>query len=183
MMLGALAALAVAALVACGGSSATPAPAAQSTTAATGAASTSAPPKAAATTAPAAAPAKAIDPCTLLTAADVSTAFGKKYEEGVVASPGQCTWNVGTSGVNRGDLVVLAVQDAKLSDLKSMFAGGTDATVKGKTAYWNPKEGLSSMWIDIGGRVLVVSFPRSRTLTAEEQGIAQKLADIAVGKM
>jgi len=52
-----------------------------------------------------------------------------------------------------------------------------------KAAYWNGKEGLGSMWIDIGGRILVVSFLRSRTLTAEEQGIAQKLADIAVGKM
>ena len=40
------------------------------------------------------------------------------------------------------------------------------------------------MWVDVGGgNLLIVSLPRSSDLTATDQAVAQKLAEIAVGHM
>jgi hypothetical protein len=127
--------------------------------------------------------AAAVDVCTLLSAADLKSATGKDYGDGVADGSAACAWNVGTSGVNQGDLVYAAVQEQSLDFIKSSFPGGVDATVSGHAAYWNPAQGLSSMWVDVGGRLFVLSFPRSEDLTPEYQAIAQTLAEIAVGKM
>ena len=77
------------------------------------------------------------------------------------------------------------MQAEPISYVKGSFgAGGSDATVSGHEAFWNPTSGLQSMWVDIGnGNVLVLSFPRSTDLTAADQTAAQSLAEIAVGRM
>jgi hypothetical protein len=53
-------------------------------------------------------------------------------------------------------------------------------TVSGHAGYWNPAQGLQSIWVDVGGRLLVLSFD---PVGPETQAIAQKLAEIAIGKM
>jgi hypothetical protein len=127
--------------------------------------------------------------CSLLTPADLQTATGKTYLPGTLDIGGQCNWNTDDSGANTGassgNLIILAEQAEPLDFVKSSFgSGGSDATVNGHAAFWNPTEGLQSMWVDIGGgNVLVLSFPRSSDLTAADQTIAQKLAEIAVGNM
>ncbi len=185
--LAALAALAIFAVAACGGSSATPAganattPPASSAAGASAAGATASPSGAAATSAASvAAPA---DLCTLLSAADISAATGKKYEAGFLDSVGTCNWNVGKNPGNSGNLIIASVMDQQLSLIKSTFPGGSDATVGGHAAYWNGSQGLGSMWVDIGGKVFILSFPRSSTLGPDDQAIAQKLAELAISKM
>jgi hypothetical protein len=190
--LAALAALAIFAVAACGGSSATPAganattppassAAGASAAGATAAGATASPSGPAATSAASvAAPA---DLCTLLSAADISAATGKKYEAGFLDSVGTCNWNVGKNPGNSGNLIIASVMDQQLSLIKSTFPGGSDATVGGHAAYWNGSQGLGSMWVDIGGKVFILSFPRSSDLGPEDQAIAQKLAELAIAKM
>jgi hypothetical protein len=171
-------AIAVLTLAACGGSSATPAGAGASVAPETAAPSAAAEPTpdGAASTSPAPA-GEAVDACALLTAADLTTAIGEDFEPGVLDSVGQCIWDGDTA-------VVLYVQDAALDFIKSTFAGGVDATVGDHAAYWNPGEGLRSLWVDLGGgRVLVLSFPKSSDLGPEDQAIARQLAEIALGRM
>jgi hypothetical protein len=187
----ALAAVAVLALAACG-SSATPAPAAG--TSATPGAAASAPASLGEASTPASVPASAgatastpaggaVDLCSLLTPADLKAATGKTYEAGVLDSVGQCYWNVGKSAVNSGDLIGASIQDQQLSLIKSTFPGGVDVTVNGKAAYYNGAQGLGSLWVDIGGRLFILTFPRSGALTADDQTAMQKLAEIAVAKI
>ncbi len=190
-----LASVAIVAVAACSGSGAatnagggstaagpTAAPAAAPTAApGGGSTATSAPTDAAAATL--APPAAAIDVCGLLTAADFKSATGKEYGEGKADPMGGCAWNVGTSGVNQGDLVYAITQDQTLDFIKGAFMGGSDVTVNGHPGYWHPGIGLGSMWVEVGGRVFVLSFPRSEELTAEDKAAAQKLAEIAVAKM
>jgi hypothetical protein len=168
-----LASVAIVAVAACSGSGA-------ATNA--GGGSTAAGPTAAAAATPAP-PAAAIDVCGLLTAADLKSATGKEYGEGKADPMGGCAWNVGTSGVNQGDLVYGITQDQTLDFIKGAFLGGSDVTVNGHPGYWHPGIGLGSMWVEVGGRVFVLSFPRSEELTAEDKAAAQKLAEIAVAKM
>lgn len=125
------------------------------------------------------------DLCSLLSPSDLKTATGKTYLAGTLDAAGQCNWNTDASGANSGDLVILAVQAAPLSYIKSSFgSGGSDATVGGHAAFWNPTLGIQSMWVDVGGgNVLVLSFPRSSDLTAADQTAAQSLAEIAAGNM
>ncbi len=178
----AVVALAIFALGACGGSGTATTAAGSATAAPGGGTTTAAPSEAAATTAPSTS--GSVDVCGLLTAADLKTVTGKDYGDGVADPAGSgCGWNVGTSGVNQGDLVYAVVQDVGIDFVKTNFTGGSDVTVSGHAGYWHPGQGLGSMWVDIGGRVFVLSFPRSADLTAEDQAIAQKLAEIAVGKM
>jgi Protein of unknown function (DUF3558) len=183
----ALAALAIVVLAACSGSAATATGAPASNGAATNAAS-EAP---ASTTAPTVGPsvaaatpgasAAAVDTCKLLSAADLKTATGKEYGDGVADDYGQCTWRVGGATVNNGDgQVVAAIQDASLDTIKSTFEGGVDVTVSGHAAYWNPTAGLQSIWVDIGGRGLVISFD---PVDADTQSVAVKVAEIAVAKL
>ncbi len=189
----ALVAVAIVAVAACSGSggatdagagtaAAAPTAAPGGGTTATAAPTDAAKPTGAAAATPAP-PAGAVDVCGLLTAADLKSATGKEYGEGVADPVGGCAWNVGTSGVNQGDLVYAITQDQTLDFIKGAFLGGSDVTVNGHAGYWHPGVGLGSMWVDIGGRVFVLSFPRSEELTAEDQAAAQKLSEIAVGKM
>jgi len=169
-------------IAACGSSTTSPAaalPTAGSGTP-TGAGTTIAPSGGGTTTtlAPADAAAKL---CTLLSSADLKTTTGSDYGAGVADAYGMCTWRVGASTVNNGDgQVTAAFVDQQLSFVKSSFSGGVDVTVSGHAGYWNPTQGLQSMWVDLGGRLLVLSFD---PVDPDTQAIAQKLAEIAIGKI
>jgi hypothetical protein len=191
----AIAVLALLAVTACGGATATPAgqPIPTAAPASTGAgATTAASPAAGDTAAPpsAAATGGAVvgvphDLCALLTAAEISSLTGKKYEAGVADTTiGTCSWNVGKSSANSGDLIFAGTQAADLALIKGTFPGGVDATVNGHAAYWNGKQGLGTMWVDLGGgQLFTLSFPRSSDLGETDRALAQRLAEIALGKM
>jgi hypothetical protein len=122
-----------------------------------------------------------IDTCALISAEELSTATGAEYGEGVADDYGQCTWRVGGATSNNGDgQLVVAVQDATLDFIKSTFPGGVDTTVGEHDAYWNPDEGLQSMWVDLDGRCLVLSFD---PVDDGSQAIAEQVAEIAVGNL
>jgi hypothetical protein len=180
----ALIAVAVLSVAACSGSAAAPSGAAGVTPGPTGATATTAAPSTAASAAAgaSASPAGAeIAVCDLLTAADLKTATGADYGEGKLDDYGQCTWRVGDAAVNTGDgQVVAAVQDASLDTIKGTFPGGVDVTVSGHAGYWNPTDGLQSIWVDLGGRTLVMSFD---PVPPDGQTIAQGLAEIAIGNI
>lgn len=189
LKLAAVTALTILALTACGGSTATPAGAgatapatAAASLAATAAATTGAASNAAATTAASQGPSVAL--CSLLTPAELKSATGKTYEAGVSDGSGGCLWNVGKTQVNEGDLIMAGTQHSDLASLRSAFPGGADTTVAGKPGYWNGKQGLGSMWVDVGGGLLfTLTFPRSEDLGPADQAIAQALAELAVSKM
>ena len=123
----------------------------------------------------------AVDPCALFTVADIKTATGKDYGAGVPDAYGQCTWRVGGASANNGDgQIVATVQDNQLASITSAFPGGTDVTVSGHAGYWNPAQNLQSMWVDLTGSVLVLSFD---PVGPETQAAAQKLAEIALTHM
>jgi hypothetical protein len=179
----AVAAVTILTFAACGNSGAAP-----------GATATPIKPPAGATAAPTAAtvptsgPVGAtIDVCKLLTGAEVKAATGKNYGEGYADAdfPDNCSWNTDGATVNRGDLIGVSISSQDLAYLKATFGqGGVDATVNGHAAFWNPSQGLGSMWVDIGGgRLLVLSFPRSSDLDPSYTAIAQKLAEIAVARI
>jgi Protein of unknown function (DUF3558) len=186
----ALAALAMFAVAACGGSSTASSGAAAPTAAPSAATTTSSAPSAApaggASQAPAAASAlapaaQAAALCALFSAADLKTATGDAYGAGVPDEFGMCTWRVGGATSNNGKgQIIAAIQDQPLATFKSTFPGGTDLTVSGHAAYWNPSQGLQSLWVDVNGRTLVLSLDPVGT---DSQAIAQKLAELAVGKM
>jgi hypothetical protein len=165
----AVAALAILAVAACGGSSNAPA----------GASTPPATPGGGTTTSPVS-NGGPVDTCALLSPADLKTVTGGDYAPGVVDSVGQCNWKDQGTGDRT---VVLYVQDATLDFIKTTFPGGADVTVSGHAGYWNPAEGLRSLWVDVGGRTLVLSFPMASSLGAEDQANAQKLAEIAISKM
>jgi hypothetical protein len=183
LKLAALSALAILALAACGGS---PAATAGASAAATSASAASAAPASAATSdgGAAASPppsAAAVDTCALLTQADLKTVTSLDYGPGTPDTVGQCIWT--DQGRDAG-IVVVYVQDVALDFIKTSFAGGTDVTVAGHAGYWNPGEGLRSLWVDVGGgRTLVLSFPKAASLGAADQANAIKLAEIAIGKL
>jgi hypothetical protein len=173
-----MAALAIVAMAACGGSATAP----------TGGGIQIVTPAPGATAAPATTPVGAATPvatigstveaCSLLSPADLNATLGGDYGGGIVDLAGQCVW---TSG---NEIVVLFVQDVGLDFIKSSFTGGVDTTVSGHAAYWNPAEGLWSLWVDLGGsRTLVLSFPNSGQLGPDDQGKAEKLAEIAISKL
>jgi hypothetical protein len=97
---------------------------------------------------------------------------------------GQCMWNTTEVG-NTGDLIYGALQAQQLSFIKSSFGtGGVDTTVSGHPAFWNPTEGLDSLWVDVGnGHLLVLSFPRSGELDPSYKAIAEALAATAIGNL
>ena len=124
--------------------------------------------------------------CSLLTPDEINAATGKdNYAAGVEDSVGGCLWNLDGLSANQGDLIVANIQTLDLSFVKSSFgSGGSDATVNGLAAFWNPSAFLSSMWVDIGGgRLFVLSFPSSSDLAPSYTQIAQQLAEIAVGRI
>ena len=76
--------------------------------------------------------------------------------------------------------VVVAIQYLSLGYVKSSFGqGGSDASVSGHGAFWNPTSGLQSLWVDIGGgAMLVLSFdPVTNSTQAEAQAIATVIID------
>lgn len=178
----AVAAFVILAIAACGGSGATTTTGSPTPIASVDAgASTTPPPSEAVESATPAASAGLVDTCALISTADLSSLTGADYGDGVLDQFGQCTWRVGGATANNGDgQIVIAIQDASLDTIKNTFTGGTDQTVSGHAAYWNPAEGLQSMWVDIGGRTLVLSFDPvdENTLAA-----AQKVSEIAVSKL
>jgi hypothetical protein len=174
----ALAALAILAVAACGAASTAPTTAANPT-AAPGAGTTTTPvPVGEVTPAPAGQP---VDLCGLLSAADLKTITGEDYGEGKPDGYGQCFWRVGDTDVNQGDgQVAAAIQDVPLSTVKGMFAGGVDVTVSGRAAVWNPNEGLQTLWVDIGGRTLGLSFD---PVGDDGQAIAVKVGEVAIANL
>lgn len=181
----AVAALAISAVAACSGSTATPGPAG-STPAGTSAVPTSAAVPSASATGTVATPAPvggSVVLCGLLSPADLKTVTGNAYGVGVLDSYGSCTWRVGGVSVNDGKgQVIAAIQAITLDFVKGSYgSGGTDVTVSGHAGFWNPSQGLQSIWIDIGnGNALVLSFD---PIVDNSQSVAQRLAEIAVGKM
>jgi hypothetical protein len=178
----AMAAFAILAIAACGGSGATTTTGSATPIASVDAgASLSPPPSEAAASATPAASAGPVDTCALISTADLNSATGADYGDGVLDEFGQCFWRVGGATANNGDgQVVIAIQDASLDTIKSTFTGGTDTNVSGHAAYWHPATSLQSMWVDIGGRTLVLSFD---PVGPDSQAVAQKVAEIAVGKL
>ena len=178
-------AFAISALAACGGSAATAPPVGASTPAGSSPAPTS-PAVPTASTGAATTPAVSagsVDPCGLLSPADLKTVTGDIYGPGVLDQSGSCTWRVGGAKVNDGKgQVIAAIQAVTIDTIKSSFgSGGTDATVSGHPAFWNPSQGLQTMWVDIsGGKCLTLSFD---PIVDNSQTFAQRLAEIAVSKM
>ena len=179
-------AFALSALAACGGSTAATAPPVGASTpgASTPAATSAAVPSASSGTpsTPAVA-AGSVDLCGLLSPADLKTVTGDVYGAGVLDQYGSCTWRVGSATVNDGKgQVIAAIQAVTMDYVKTAFgSGGSEATVSGHAAFWNPTQGLQTMWIDIsGGNCLTLSFD---PIVDNSQTFAQRLAEIAVSKM
>lgn len=126
------------------------------------------------------------DVCALLTPADINMATGETtYVDGTLDSVGQCLWNVEGATGNTGSLIVGHILASELSFIKSVFGeGGSDVSVAGRPAFYNPTEGLGSIWVDLGnGSLLVLSFPQSSDLDPSYQALAIQLAEIALGNM
>jgi hypothetical protein len=127
----------------------------------------------------------AADICSLIPPAALSAATGKAYLPGTVDISGQCEWNTNASGANSGDLIVAGLVTQDLGITKSMFAtGGEDVTVAGHPGFYNPGQGVNSLWVDVGGgQLFVLSFPRSGDLDPSFKAVALALATTAVGGM
>ena len=178
MKLVAVAAMSLLALAACSSSSTAPSAAGNPTAAAsTAAGASSAPPSGAATPA---APAGSVNMCGLLSPSDLKTATGSDYGAGEDDGYGSCVWRVGGAKANNGKGQVIAeLQTAQLSFIKSSFTPGNDVTVSGHPGYWHHGQ-FGSLWVDTGGRLLVLSFD---PVGPETPAVAQKLAEIAVARM
>lgn len=128
-----------------------------------------------------------IDVCSLLTPAELSAALGETYVAGTLDSVGQCLWNIEGATGNTGSLVVGYINPAEYSFLHGLFGtqtGSTDLTVGGHAAFYNPEEGYTSLWVDLGGaRTFVLSFPQANDLDPSYQAIAVQLAEIALSRM
>ena len=128
----------------------------------------------------------AIDVCSLLSPQDLSAATRNEYLEGVLDDYGQCYWDGNQiGGGTAGSTVIGAILAADLATIKGSFGeGGVDMTIDGHAAFYNPKQGLGSLWVDIGGgRLLVLSFPRSADLDPSFQAIAEQLAKAALANL
>lgn len=179
----AFAALVILSVAACGGNpaptGATPAP--TTPPLATPAVATTPP------TGPTQPPAGNVDICSLLTADELNAATGRTdYAAGTVDVVGECQWNTEGTTANEGNLIIGYINpDVSIDFAKSTFgAGGMDTTVNGHAAFYNPTEGLQTIWVDVGGgKTFTLSFPRSGELDASYAQIAQHLAEIALGRM
>ena len=184
LKLAAVAALAILAVAACGGSGAATLAPGTPTVAPSGG-MTAAPQTVAPSTVAAATqtPAGAVvDPCKLLSAADLKTVTGVTYGDGVFdATYNWCTWTV--SEANGGGEVILAISDNAFAAVKGALTKGVDLTVSGHAAFWDPESGVMSMLVDLGGKTLELSFPKENSDGPVDQAMAQKLAEIGIGKM
>jgi hypothetical protein len=174
----AVAGVALFAIAACGGSGGSAAPTGVTPTAASAGATAT---PGAGTPAPGGTAAAAGDPCKLLTVADLKTATGDDYGAGVNDGYGSCIWRVGGATTNNGDgQVTVGLVDGDVATMKSTFLGGVDLNVGGHTAYWAPTQGVQSIWVDLGGRLLVVSID---PVEADSQTVVLKLATVAFGNI
>lgn len=172
------------------GAAATPAPANPGSSAApsTGAATTpagAATPGATTATAGAtasSAPGGATDPCSLLSAADLTTVTGGKFAAGAFdATYNWCDYIVAAK--DGGGEVIVAISDNAFATVKGALTQGVDLTVSGHAAFWDPEQGVQSMLVDVGGKTLELSFPKPTSDGAVDQAKAQKLAELALAKM
>jgi len=138
-----------------------------------------------ATPAPVSASADAANICSLVTLAELASATGKTYFAGTVDIGGQCQWNTNQIGAITGDLIIAAIQTLDLATTKSMYGtGGEDVTVSGHAAFYNPGQGVNSLWVDIGGgQLFVLSFPRSGDLDPSFKDVALAIAQDALARM
>lgn len=164
------------------------APTAAPATATPGPGATTAPttPPAGPTNAPPTGP--AVDICALLSPEELSAATGKDYLAGLPDDFGQCYWDGDQLGPqhNAGDTIVGAINVQELAFIKSAFeAGGSDVALAGQhPAFYNPTEGLGSIWVDLGnGSLLVLSVPTSGDLDPSYERILVQLALTALSKM
>jgi hypothetical protein len=118
----------------------------------------------------------------LLSAADITSVMRTDYQAGVPDSVGQCYFD---TVANPSVPLVAAISPFDLSFVKSTFAkDGKDETVAGHAAFYNPSEGLASLWVDVGpGSVLVLTFPSSGSLRASFEPQMIDLATAALGNM
>jgi len=175
-----VAALAVA-LAACGGGGAatggaTPTNAPAGATAGPGATPT----EAAAAATPGDPKAVAAEMCTLFTVADLKAATTLDYGAGVADDYGSCTWDYPGPTSSDHSKIFAAIQDATLDYIKSTFGGGTALTVGGHAAYWNVLQDIGSIWVDVNGRLFVLSISPG---TADSQASMVTLAGIAAPKL
>jgi hypothetical protein len=123
----------------------------------------------------------AAEMCALLSAADLKTATNLDYGAGVPDEFGSCTWRVGSATVNNGDgQISAAIQDTTLEYIKGSFSGGVDLTVGGHAAYWNVLQDVGSIWVDVNGRLFVLSISPG---TPDSQATMVKIAEVAVPKL
>ena len=186
----ALAALTVLA-VAASGASATAAPGSQAPAASSSAASSdaatpagaSATSAAASATSAASAPAgAATDPCSLLSADDLDTVTGAKYGAGVFdATYNWCDYN--QAAKDGSGEVIVAISDNPFATVKGVLTQGTDLTISGHAAFWDPESGVMSLLVDLGGKTLEISFPKASKEGPVDQAMAQKLGEMALAKM
>ncbi len=128
-----------------------------------------------------------VDICSLLSPADLDAAFGETYGEGTVDSAGQCLWNLEGETGNTGNVVVAYINPEQFSTLQGLLGiqeGSVELSVGGHSAFYNPTQGLTSLWVDIGeAGTFVLSFPQSDDLDPSYQDIAVQLAETALGNM
>ena len=128
-----------------------------------------------------------VDACSLLTPAELSAAFGETYGDGTLDPVGQCSWNLEGEVGNTGNVVVVYINPEQFSTLQGLLGiqeGSVDLSVSGRDAFYNPNQGLGSLWVDIGeAGTFVISFPQSEDLDPSYQDIAVQLAETALGRM
>jgi hypothetical protein len=129
---------------------------------------------------PAAPAVVAAELCATLSAADLKTATTKAYSAGVPDDFGSCTWTFTGETSSDGSRIFAAIQDATLDYIKGAFAGGTDLTVAGHPAYWNLLQDTGSVWVDVNGRLFVLSISPG---TADSQASMVALAGVAAPKL
>jgi hypothetical protein len=128
------------------------------------------------------------DVCALLTTQDLDTVTRKAYQSGVHLSRGLCSWdgiqNTAVVG-GPGDKLIGELQETDMATIKSTYGtGGKDETVSGDAAFFNPTEGVASLWVDVGdGQVLVLTFPQSGELDSSYERALIELAEKAVAKL
>ncbi|MEO7117477.1 MAG: hypothetical protein ABIZ34_00745 [Candidatus Limnocylindrales bacterium] len=183
---GAVAAFAILALAACGGSSspsvvATPTAAPTGTLSTPASTATSTPPATSASPTPVPTLASATPistdrgtgACRLLSAAEINAVTGGSYGEGVADAVGGCNWTGGAAYIYADGF------DHPLADAKSAYPGGVDLTVSGHACYFaTPGSALQAIWVELPAGVLAISFTPFPDAVA--QGFAEQLAAIAI---
>ncbi len=132
-------------------------------------------------TATVAATSGAIDLCSLLTAADVTTVLGGGWAEGVMAND-YCHWD---SSSNPNERVVTFVQAGTIDAISAQMTGGTSVTVAGHGAYSfrDLAANVQTTYIDIGGgQLLIVEIPNSSDSIGDLQS-AVELIEAALGNL